>query len=130
MCHSCSSILWFHNILLMRHILFSYCKNAKIAVAISTFLSSVSMQNWLSCVLSSPCIMCTGTSLLYKIPQVIVGENLTFQSIGEKLFVENNVEVILLQDKRCVQVWQNKLGRLIKEVYYSFIKRYSFCVFH
>ena len=74
--------------------------------------------------------MCTGTSLLYKIPQVIVGENLTFQSIGEKLFVENNVEVILLQDKRCVQVWQNKLGRLIKEVYYSFIKRYSFCVFH
>src|SRR5215831_5203746 len=26
----------------------------------------------------SPCIMCTGTALLYKIPRVIIGENKTF----------------------------------------------------
>src|SRR6476646_8288668 len=33
----------------------------------------------------SPCIMCTGTSLLYKIPRVIIGENRTFQG-AEDLF--------------------------------------------
>ncbi len=27
----------------------------------------------------SPCDMCSGTSLLYKVPRVIVGENVTFQ---------------------------------------------------
>ncbi|MDP1559212.1 MAG: nucleoside deaminase [Nitrosomonas sp.] len=27
----------------------------------------------------SPCDMCSGAALLYKIPQIIVGENLTFQ---------------------------------------------------
>lgn len=48
--------------------------------------------------------MCTGTSLLYKIPRVVVGENVTFTSTGEKLFPENNVEVVLLQDQRCIQV--------------------------
>jgi creatinine deaminase len=48
--------------------------------------------------------MCTGTALLYKIPRVVVGENVTFTSTGEKLFPENNVEVVLLQDQRCIQV--------------------------
>jgi creatinine deaminase len=48
--------------------------------------------------------MCTGTSLLYKIPRVVVGENVTFTSTGENLFPENNVEVVLLQDQRCIQV--------------------------
>ena len=48
--------------------------------------------------------MCTGTSLLYKIPCVVVGENVTFRSTGEHLFPENNVEVVLVQDERCIQV--------------------------
>ncbi len=52
----------------------------------------------------SPCIMCTGTTLLYKIPRVVVGENVTFRSTGEHLFPENNVEVVLVQDERCIQV--------------------------
>ena len=48
--------------------------------------------------------MCTGTSLLYKIPRVVVGENVTFRSTGEHLFPQNNVEVVLVQDERCIQV--------------------------
>src|SRR5215469_12856300 len=36
----------------------------------------------------SPCIMCTGTSLLYKIPKVIIGENQTFKG-AEELFASN-----------------------------------------
>src|SRR5215472_4799332 len=31
----------------------------------------------------SPCIMCTGTALLYKIPRVIVGENQNFKGAEE-----------------------------------------------
>src|SRR3954467_6928425 len=27
----------------------------------------------------SPCDMCSGTALLYKIPRIVVGENVTFQ---------------------------------------------------
>src|SRR5216684_4966757 len=33
----------------------------------------------------SPCIMCTGTALLYRIPRIIVGENQTFKG-AEDLF--------------------------------------------
>ena len=33
----------------------------------------------------SPCIMCTGTSLLYKIPRIIIGENQNFMG-AETLF--------------------------------------------
>src|SRR5207302_5446436 len=39
----------------------------------------------------SPCIMCTGTSLLYKIPKIIIGENRTFKG-AEDLFAANGVQ--------------------------------------
>jgi len=49
----------------------------------------------------SPCIMCTGTSLLYRIPRVIVGENENFLG-AEDLFRARGVELILLKDERCI----------------------------
>ena len=49
----------------------------------------------------SPCIMCTGTSLLYKIPKVIIGENQTFRG-AEELFAANGVECTVLQDQECI----------------------------
>jgi creatinine deaminase len=45
----------------------------------------------------SPCIMCTGTILLYKIPRVVIGENSNFQG-AERLLVQHGVEVINLED--------------------------------
>jgi creatinine deaminase len=49
----------------------------------------------------SPCDMCSGTVLLYKIPRVVIGENQTFQgpeeyvrSRGVELVIENNAECI------------------------------------
>ena len=39
----------------------------------------------------SPCIMCTGTSLLYQIPRVIVGENKNFMG-AEDLFRQHGVD--------------------------------------
>jgi len=51
----------------------------------------------------SPCIMCTGTSLLYRVPRVVVGENKNFMG-AEDLFRERGVEVVVLQDQRCIQL--------------------------
>lgn len=48
----------------------------------------------------SPCPMCTGAILLYKIPKVVIGENETFMG-AEELLRENGVEVILLDDQEC-----------------------------
>jgi len=54
----------------------------------------------------SPCIMCTGTSLLYKIPKVIIGENQTFRG-AEDLFAANGVELINLNDPECIELMRN-----------------------
>jgi len=49
----------------------------------------------------SPCDMCAGAILLYKIPRVVVGENRTFYG-GEDLLRSRGVEVIVLDDAECV----------------------------
>jgi creatinine deaminase len=49
----------------------------------------------------SPCAMCTGAILLYKIPRVIVGENVTFMG-EEELLRQRGVLVEVLQDPRCI----------------------------
>lgn len=49
----------------------------------------------------SPCSMCSGAILLYGIPRVIVGENLTFRG-EEQLLRARGVVVEVLQDPACV----------------------------
>jgi cytosine deaminase len=49
----------------------------------------------------SPCDMCTGAILLYKIPRVIIGENRTFYG-GEDLLRSRGVDVIVADDPECV----------------------------
>lgn len=51
----------------------------------------------------SPCIMCTGTSLLYRIPRVIIGENRNFMG-AENLFRERGVSITVLDDPRCIEL--------------------------
>jgi creatinine deaminase len=51
----------------------------------------------------SPCDMCTGAILLYKIPRVIIGENATFYG-GEDYLRERGVDVVVLDDAECVQM--------------------------
>ena len=51
----------------------------------------------------SPCIMCTGTALLYRIPRVIVGENRNFLG-AEDLFRNRGVELVVLDDPECIQM--------------------------
>jgi creatinine deaminase len=54
----------------------------------------------------SPCVMCTGTSLLYKIPRVVIGENKNFMG-AEDLFKQRGVELINLNDPRCIELMAN-----------------------
>ncbi len=54
----------------------------------------------------SPCPMCSGAILLYGIPKVVIGENVTFQG-SEDLLRENGVEVVVLNDADCINLMQN-----------------------
>ena len=51
----------------------------------------------------SPCDMCTGAILLYKIPRVIIGENSTFYG-GEDYLRERGVDVVVLDSAEWVQM--------------------------
>jgi cytosine/creatinine deaminase len=53
----------------------------------------------------SPCIMCTGASLLYRIPRVIIGENTTFLG-AEDLFAARGVQCIVMNDPECIELMQ------------------------
>lgn len=54
----------------------------------------------------SPCDMCSGAILLYKIPKVVVGENINFRGPEEHLR-ERGVEVVNLNDKECILLMEN-----------------------
>jgi cytosine deaminase len=58
----------------------------------------------------SPCAMCSGAILLYRIPRVIVGENVTFTG-EEELLRSRGVVVEVRQDPRCVEM----MRRFIEE---------------
>jgi cytosine deaminase len=51
----------------------------------------------------SPCAMCSGAILLYRIPRVVVGENLTFMG-EEELLRSRGVVVDVLQDAACIEM--------------------------
>lgn len=54
----------------------------------------------------SPCAMCSGAALLYRIPRVVVGENLTFQG-PEDYLRSQGVQLTLLQDAACIQLMRD-----------------------
>ena len=54
----------------------------------------------------SPCSMCSGAILLYRIPKVVIGENKTFMGAEEHLR-KHGVEVIVLDDDTCYQMMQS-----------------------
>jgi cytosine/creatinine deaminase len=68
----------------------------------------------------SPCPMCSGAILLFKIPRVVVGEAVTYA--GDLSFLaERGVEVVLADDDRCIalmrefqdrfpDVWMEDIG--------------------
>jgi creatinine deaminase len=51
----------------------------------------------------SPCAMCSGAILLYGIPKVVIGENITFLG-EEELLRSRGVILEVLQDPRCIEM--------------------------
>lgn len=48
----------------------------------------------------SPCDMCTGACILYKVKRVVLGENNTFVG-GEEYLKSKGIEVINLKNVEC-----------------------------
>ena len=66
-------------------------------------------RDWLRLTLVStlsPCIMCTGTSLLFRIPRVIIGENRNFRG-AEDLFRERGVSLKVMDDPECIELMRS-----------------------
>ena len=58
----------------------------------------------------SPCPMCSGAIILYKIPRVVVGENRTF--LGAEAYMRSHgIVVDVVQDPECIGLMQ----RFIRE---------------
>lgn len=54
----------------------------------------------------SPCDMCSGAALLYRIPKIIVGENVNFQ--GPEVYVRSRgVELTIANDETCIQLMRD-----------------------
>jgi cytosine deaminase len=54
----------------------------------------------------SPCDMCSGTALLYKIPKIVIGENQTFQ--GPEAYVRSRgVELVILNNEECIRLMRD-----------------------
>jgi len=51
----------------------------------------------------SPCPMCSGAIVLYRIPRVVIGENRTFQG-AEDYLRANGVELELADDAACIRL--------------------------
>src|SRR5436189_2680335 len=58
----------------------------------------------------SPCAMCSGAILLYKIPRVVIGENRTFLG-EEELLKGRGVIVEVLQEPRCIELMREFVAK-------------------
>ena len=58
----------------------------------------------------SPCPMCSGAILLYAIPRVIVGENMTFMGAEDHLRA-NGVKVEVAQNQECIEMMRQFIAK-------------------
>ncbi len=54
----------------------------------------------------SPCAMCSGTTVLHRIPRVVIGENTTFRG-REDWMRDEGIEIVNLNDVRCIQMMRD-----------------------
>jgi cytosine/creatinine deaminase len=68
----------------------------------------------------SPCMMCSGTIVQFRIPRVVIGENRNFGG-NEEFLRSNGVEVVILDDAKCTalmarfiaerpEIWNEDIG--------------------
>jgi len=61
----------------------------------------------------SPCIMCSGTIVHYKIPLLVIGENETVKdtTFCEDFLIENNIKIINLDLNECKSMMSSFIER-------------------
>lgn len=70
----------------------------------------------------SPCYMCSGSAVLFKIPKVVVGENKNFVG-GEDILRAHGIEIEVLNDSEIIELfgswikahpelWEEDIGEL------------------
>jgi cytosine deaminase len=66
----------------------------------------LSAKDYSKCIIYStlsPCEMCTGAILLYKIPVIVIGENATFKG-PEEYSISKGVKIINLDNSECKEL--------------------------
>ena len=58
----------------------------------------------------SPCDMCSGAALLYKIPRIVIGENQTFRG-PEEYLQSRGVLIKVVNDPECIRLMRDFIGR-------------------
>ena len=58
----------------------------------------------------SPCMMCAGTIVQFRIPRLVIGENRNFGG-NEAFLAQHGVEIVIADDARCTDL----MARLIRE---------------
>jgi creatinine deaminase len=58
----------------------------------------------------SPCLMCSGAILLYQIPRVVIGENITFQG-AEDLLRAHGVIIDVVQERECIEMMREFIAK-------------------
>ena len=53
----------------------------------------------------SPCPMCAGAIILYNIPKVVIGDNISLMG-AEKLLKQNGVEIVVLNNLECRKLFE------------------------
>ncbi len=51
----------------------------------------------------SPCDMCTGACIMYKVKKVVIAENKTFVG-GEEYLKQRGIEVVVLDNAECKEL--------------------------
>jgi creatinine deaminase len=53
----------------------------------------------------SPCPMCSGTAILFKVPRVVIGEHRTFMG-AEGWMRANGIDLTVVDDARCIALME------------------------
>lgn len=65
----------------------------------------------------SPCDMCSGLSLLYRIPRIVIGENHSFRG-PEEYVHSRGVELVIMNNAECLQMMHD-FTRAHPELWYE-----------
>lgn len=75
----------------------------------------------------SPCDMCTGACILYKVSRVVLGENKTFMG-GEEYLRQRGIEVVNLKNAECEALMRKFIEEHPEDWYLLAVYGYKFAM--